>query len=93
MITFIAQLLLMMILQLNPLSSQNPSCKRSALDFYVIKYSYSFSLNSFIFYRLSTAISYLLPRGKRTFFALISCDLVSSLILIWCSYRLDVANL
>jgi hypothetical protein len=47
----------------------------------------------FFFRVLSGNLSYILPRGKRTFFALISSELASYLILFRCCSRLNVAHL
>jgi hypothetical protein len=47
----------------------------------------------FFFRVLSWNLSSILPRGKHTFFALISSELASDLILFRCCFRLDVAHL
>jgi len=47
----------------------------------------------FFFRVLSWNLSSILPRGKHTFFALISSELASDLILFRCCSRLDVAHL
>ena len=79
---FLHLFFLRVTLKLNPLSSQNPTCNRSGVDFSIFKYSAYFTRCSF--FGISLGLSAILCPYINILFFLISSELVLHLILfLW----------